>query len=58
MLAPSHCSRGDIVAMDRAYINYRKFEELTGLGVTYVTKIQEELALEPREPTLFPYFFD
>ena len=47
-----------IKTMDRAYINYRKFEELTGLGVTYVTKTQEELAVEPREPTLFPYFFD
>ena len=43
MLVPSHFRRGDIVAMDRAYVNYCKFEELTGLGVTYVTKMKKNL---------------
>ena len=43
MLVPSHFCRGDIVAMDRAYVNYCKFEELTSLGVTYVTKMKKNL---------------
>ena len=46
MLAPSHYSRGSIVAMDRAYINYSKFEELTRLGVTYVTKMKKSLTYQ------------
>ena len=46
MLAPSHYSRGSIVAMDRAYINYSKFEELTRLGVTYVTKMKKNLTYQ------------
>ena len=37
MLAPSHYSHNEIVALDRAYINYAKFEELTDRGVVYVT---------------------
>ena len=39
MLKPSHLSKGDIIAMDRAYIDYSKFEELTQRGVIYVTKL-------------------
>jgi hypothetical protein len=35
MLRPGRLSKGDIVAMDRAYINYEKFEELTQRGVIY-----------------------
>lgn len=35
MLRPGRLSKGDIVAMDRAYINYEKFEELTQRGVNY-----------------------
>ena len=46
MLAPSHYSRNSIVAMDRAYINYSKFEELTKLGVTYVTKMKKSLVYQ------------
>ncbi len=46
MLVPSHFRRGDIVAMDRAYVNYCKFEELTGLGVTYVTKMKKRLTYQ------------
>lgn len=38
MLAPSHYNHNEIVALDRAYINYAKFEELTDRGVVYVTK--------------------
>ena len=41
MLKPSHLSKGDILAMDRAYVNYEKFEELTQRGVIYVTKMKK-----------------
>lgn len=37
MLAPGHYRYNEIIAMDRAYINYAKFEKLTGRGVVYVT---------------------
>ena len=43
MLKPSHLSKGDIIAMDRAYIDYSKFEELTQRGVIYVTKMKKSL---------------
>ena len=43
MLAPSHYKRDEIAAMDRAYINYDKFEELTDRGVVYVTKMKKNL---------------
>lgn len=43
MLKPSHLSKGDIIAMDRAYIDYEKFEELTQKGVIYVTKKKKSL---------------
>ena len=32
--------------MDRAYINYAKFEELTDRGVVYVTKMKKSLRYE------------
>ncbi|MBQ3153117.1 MAG: IS4 family transposase [Bacteroidaceae bacterium] len=43
MLKPSNLNKGDIMAMDRAYINYEKFEELTQRGVIYVTKMKKSL---------------
>ena len=46
MLAPSHYSHNEIVALDRAYINYAKFEELTDRGVVYVTKMKSNLNYE------------
>ena len=46
MLAPSHYSHNEIVALDRAYINYAKFEELTDRGVVYVTKMKSNLHYE------------
>lgn len=46
MLAPSHFSHNEIVAMDRAYINYEKFEELTERNVAYVTKMKKSLKYE------------
>lgn len=46
MLAPSHYGHNEIVALDRAYINYAKFEDLTDRGVVYVTKMKSSLNYE------------
>jgi len=46
MLAPSHFQHDEIVALDRAYINYEKFEELTESNVVYVTKMKKSLKYE------------
>ena len=46
MLAPSHYNHNEIVALDRAYINYAKFEELTDRDVVYVTKMKKNLSYE------------
>ena len=43
MLKPTNYSDGDIIAMDRAYIDYSKFEDLTNRGVVYVTKMKRGL---------------
>ena len=46
MLAPSHYNHNEIVALDRAYINYAKFEYLTDKGVVYITKMKKNLNYE------------
>ena len=46
MLAPNHYKHNEITAMDRAYINYAQFEELTDRGVVYVTKMKKKLSYE------------
>ncbi len=46
MLKPSNYAHGDIIAMDRAYIDYAKFEELTQRGVMYVPKMKKNLVYE------------
>ena len=43
MLVPSNYAAGDVLAIDRAYIDYTTFEELTKRGVTYVTKMKKRL---------------
>lgn len=43
MLRPSALNKGDIIAMDRAYIDYEKLETLTLRGVLYVTKMKKNL---------------
>ncbi len=43
MLRPGNLDNGDIVAMDRAYIDYSKLEELTQRGVIYVTKMKKRM---------------
>ena len=43
MLRPSVLNKGDIIAMDRAYIDYEKLETLTQRKVMYVTKMKKNL---------------
>lgn len=43
MLRPGNLGKGDIIAMDRAYIDYSKLEELTKRGVMYVTKMKKRM---------------
>ena len=53
MLKPSSLSKGDIVAMDRAYIDYEKFEQLTKNQVIYVTKMKKSLKYEILSDTIY-----
>ena len=53
MLKPSLLSKGDIIAMDRAYIDYEKFEQLTEKKVTYVTKMKKSLKYEILSDTIY-----
>ena len=43
MFAPESFDKGELVAIDRAYIDYEKFEQLTQRGVVYVTKMKAGL---------------
>ena len=53
MLKPSTLSKGDIMAMDRAYIDYGKFEQLTQRGVIYVTKMKKNLKYTILSDTMY-----
>lgn len=53
MLAPENFDRGDLLAIDRAYIDYGKFEELTKRGVVYVTKTKSGLSHEVVSDLMF-----
>ena len=53
MLKPSSLNKGDIVAMDRAYLDYGKFEELTRIGVIYVTKMKKRLKYSIQEDMMY-----
>ena len=46
MLVPENYRNGDILAMDRAYIDYSKMEELSRRNVVYVTKMKKSLVYE------------
>lgn len=46
MLCPGKLNKGDLLAIDRAYIDYAKFEEMTQRGVIYVTKMKQNLTYE------------
>ena len=53
MLKPAFLDRGDILAMDRAYIDYEKFEEMTRRGVVYVTKMKKNLKCTMLSDTMY-----
>ena len=53
MLKPSSLSKGAIIAMDRAYIDYEKFEQLTEKQVIYVTKMKKSLKYEILGDTIY-----
>ena len=53
MLRPGKLKKGDIVAMDRAYIDYAKFEELTQREVIYVTKMKKNLRYEVLDDLMY-----
>ena len=53
MLRPATLNQGDIMAMDRAYIDYEKFERLTQRGVAYVTKMKKSLRYKILKDTAY-----
>lgn len=53
MLKPTSLSKGDIMAMDRAYIDYAKFQQLTERGVIYVTKMKKNLKYSILTDTMY-----
>ena len=53
MLAPENFERGDLLALDRAYIDYGKFEELTKQGIVYVTKMKSGLTYKVVSDVMF-----
>lgn len=53
MLQPSQYAKGDVVAMDRAYIDYGKFENLTENGVVYVTKLKKNLKYTVQKDVMY-----
>lgn len=53
MLQPSQYAKGDVVAMDRAYIDYGKFESLTENGVVYVTKLKKNLKYTVQKDVMY-----
>lgn len=53
MLKPSTLNKGDIMAMDRAYIDYEKFEQMTQRGVIYVTKMKKNLKFSILSDTMY-----
>ena len=53
MLSPEKFDSGDILAIDRAYIDIKKFQELTKRGIVYVTKMKKNLTYEPVEDKIF-----
>ena len=53
MLRPSNYKNGDILAFDRAYIDYEKFEELTKNEVIYVTKMKRNLVYTIQDDIMY-----
>ena len=53
MLNPTSLQKGDIMAMDRAYIDYEKLEKMTQRGVIYVTKMKKNLKYKVLSDTMY-----
>ncbi|WP_304317571.1 transposase [Phocaeicola plebeius] len=53
MLRPSALNKGDIIAMDCAYIDYEKLETLTLRGVLYVTQMKKSLKYSVMEDCMY-----
>lgn len=53
MLKPATLDKGEIIAMDSAYIDYEKFEQLTQRCVTYVTKMKKSLKCRILKNTMY-----
>ena len=53
MLCPGKLHKDDILAIDRAYIDYAKFEEMTQRGVIYVTKMKQNMTYEVKKSTCY-----
>lgn len=53
MLRPESLSEGDIMAMDRACLDYGKLEEMTRRGVVYVTKMKKGLKYRVLDDTAY-----
>lgn len=53
MLKPTNYVSGDILAIDRAYVDYSKFEHLTRNGVIYVTKMKKNLTYTILRDTMY-----
>lgn len=53
MLQPATLKKGTIMAMDRAYIDYQKLEQMTQRGVIYVTKMKKNLKYSIVSDTMY-----
>ncbi|HZJ80907.1 MAG TPA: IS4 family transposase [Dysgonamonadaceae bacterium] len=53
LLCPSKLNRDDIIALDRAYIDYAKFEEMTQRGIVYVTKMKRNLVFKVLDDVIY-----
>ena len=53
MLRLSVLNKGDIIAMNRAYIDYEKLEALTQREVMYVTKMKKNLKYKIIEDRIY-----
>lgn len=53
LLCPSKLNRDDIVALDRAFIDYAKFQEMTQRGTVYVTKMKRNLVFKILDDVIY-----
>lgn len=53
MLQPTSLNKGDILTMDRAYIDYEKLEQMTQRSVVYVTKMKKNLKYSILSDTMY-----